>query len=545
MECSLPSMQHAEPSPAGRGKRPRPHQSGRGQGGRGSSPSSSNIRTRIVCPDGDAAVEFTASPGKGESSQHHPAQIKYLIRVSSNALREASPYFRVFLDPEKFREGREFLEERARLDARYGTDTDMDSPGIEELPRIPLELPPVAGRFDKADLMEAFLKLLHLRYTETDVTETGITVQAPTYAQTQDALETLPERPTSFLASLVVLSDRFDGLQALNRALVVPLANWATLREYILSKTDRLLRSSRLLGDEGLMRLAIYLALFLRDEDRVIALTHRLIVDGSTEWVDGGTGEVAGIDKPIWWNLPNGIEEEMRFRHQAILNTISDLQSHFLRAYGAIPPEPVPAPPGSATTTTSRPRPKLQCRRMYANSPACDSFHLGEMIRFFSTRTKTLQLESTLSRNDEEEDDDQDTQQTPPPPQRPKPKSKTNIRTLIASLRECPEHQIDNNHVGCGLRRRLLPALDLLASFTVNSVSTVGFCMKHCDLATGKGLWGGRGVSGCARVQIGAGKVERVVYCGGEQGGKVGCKCVMWADLAREVFTAWEREWSA
>ncbi|KAK2813763.1 hypothetical protein FQN50_000161 [Emmonsiellopsis sp. PD_5] len=478
-----------------------------------------------------------ASPSKNASNQHHPPQIRYLMRVSSSALREASSYFKVLLDPEKFREGREFLEESAQLDARYGANTDM--PSIEELPRIPLELPPVAGKFDKADLMEAFLKLLHLRYNVTDTTDSGVTVQVPTYKQTLHALAPLSESSTSFLASLVALSDRFDGLQALNRALAVPLGNSETLRERILSKTDRLLRSSRLLEDEGLMRRTIYLALFLRDEERVITLTHRLIVDGSTEWVDGGTGQVAGIDKPIWWNLPNGIEEEIRFRHQAILNTISDLQSYFLRAYGAIPPSPTPSGPN----TTPRQRLKLQCRRMYANSPVCDSFHLGEMIRFFSTRTKTLQLESTLSRNLEEEDDDDDNDDDSHNTHLPPPKPKTNIRTLIASLRECPEHQIDENHIGCGIRRRLLPALDLMANFTVNSVSTVGFCMKHCDLATGKGLWSGRSAGGCLRVQVGVGRVERVVYCG-EPREKVECKCVMWADLAREMFTAWEREWS-
>jgi hypothetical protein len=103
-----------------------------------------------------------------------------------------------------------------------------------------------------------------------------------------------------------------------------------------------------------------------------------------------------------------------------VLDTISSIQSHFLKLYC------------SGT---------LQCKLGYDSSLACDSFQLGQMVKFFS-RVETLRLQSAIW-------DESGAQQY-----------SRGIERLIESLRKCPEYQVDHNHSHCGLRTRILPILD-------------------------------------------------------------------------------------
>lgn len=109
-------------------------------------------------------------------------------------------------------------------------------------------------------------------------------------------------------------------------------------------------------------------------------------------------------------------------RREFVLDTIQSLQSHFLRLY----------------THGER-----QCRLGYDTSPQCDSFQLGEMIRFF-TRVDTFPLNGSIFN-----------------PEGPS-QYQGDIDRLIDSLRQCPEYQIDSNHRHCGLRERILPLLNLI-----------------------------------------------------------------------------------
>lgn len=118
-----------------------------------------------------------------------------------------------------------------------------------------------------------------------------------------------------------------------------------------------------------------------------------------------------------------------------MLEHISSLQNHFLQLY--ISREP-------------------QCKLNYDSSPQCDSFQLGEMIRFF-TRKGTLSLQSTFAGTHEGMapfDGD--------------------ILELVRMLRECPSYQIDSNHKHCGLRTRFVPRLEHIKPW-----SQVGLCL-HC-----------------------------------------------------------------
>ncbi|OAX80099.1 hypothetical protein ACJ72_05574 [Emergomyces africanus] len=523
-------------------------------------------KTRIVCSDADVVLEFSPSPSS--LSQKLPPR-RYLMGVSSAALKESSPYFRVILDPDKFREGRELLEKRNQLDSKYGGGevSLIDAAIFTELPRISVELPPLAGLFDKADLIETFLKVLHFGKTGS---------QNPHH--TQEILDHLATKSISFVANLIILSDRFGGLQTLIQTLnMSPLSGASrSVGQTLMLKAQRRLQTSGI-EDEERTRQAIYFALSLGYNDGIVTFTHRLIIDGSKEWTYGHRDGWVGIDRPLWWHLPYGIEEELRFRHKSILDTITDLQSHFLRAYGALPESSRPSQIADTTTSAFLPPPlqqptKLQCRRMYENSRACDSFHLGEIIRFFSTRTKTLHLESTLSSQTHYSDSDSDDNEEHINTQSPKntnfahpsssssSSSPTNIPALLASLRQCPEYQIDANHIGCGLRRRLLPALECLANFTTNSHSAVGICPIHYNndnnsypsftkttTHTNVGSWRNHQFRDAVLVSIGAGKVDSIIYSNdGRANGSLAetCTCVANAELARAVFTARRRMWN-
>lgn len=107
-------------------------------------------------------------------------------------------------------------------------------------------------------------------------------------------------------------------------------------------------------------------------------------------------------------------------RRDYILDTLQSLQTHFLKLY----------------THGER-----QCKLGYDSSLQCDSFQLGEMIRFFH-RLDTLPLQGSIFN-----------------PEGPV-QYQGDIERLIDTLRQCPEYQIDAYHRHCGLRGRLMPLLD-------------------------------------------------------------------------------------
>ena len=131
-------------------------------------------------------------------------------------------------------------------------------------------------------------------------------------------------------------------------------------------------------------------------------------------------------------------EEELVYRRECVLDTINSLQSHFLRLYS---------------------QGERQCRLGYGSSPQCDSFQLGEMIRFF-TRIGTLRLQGTIYDVESPSLYSGD------------------IEKLLDSLRQCPPYQIDENHRHCGLRTRFIPLLDALqASLRLDARNTeLGLC---------------------------------------------------------------------
>ena len=125
--------------------------------------------------------------------------------------------------------------------------------------------------------------------------------------------------------------------------------------------------------------------------------------------------------------------EELICRREYLLESVSSIQTYFIKLY------------------TFQPN---QCRLGYDTSPACNSFQLGEAIRFF-VRKGTLNLQNTIY-----------------PTEQPVP-WQGDIEELVTSLRQCPSYQIDSNHMHCGPRNRLIIALDAIKPFP-----NVGVCFQ-------------------------------------------------------------------
>ncbi|PGH26532.1 hypothetical protein AJ80_01846 [Polytolypa hystricis UAMH7299] len=503
-------------------------------------------RTRTITPHGDILLEFVTPASQSQD----PTSASYKVRTSAAALRQSSSFFATLLDAAKFQEGRTVLDKMKQLDITYGNAErvlSMASP--DELPQLRLELPVLPGKIDKRRLLETYLNMLTVwgqQSGDDDATQTK---------------ERIVDKPIPFLSCLAVLADRFGGEQALAHLLKAQYD--VTLPPRRKAPEPFLHRLRGFKGEnEEQIRQAIYLAYFLEDIKAVRTHTHRLIIHGSDEWTSENIHGYAGIDRPVWYHLARGIEgkslQEMRYRYKRILDTISNLQSSFLHAYGATDCQPHPSLVLLEPTMTSR---RLQCRRYDQNSVACDSFHFGEMVRFFNTRTRSLQLHSTLGpavidddtvdNDDDDEDEDDDAKPSQflfpfalaPPSRAPNPP--TNISNLIASLRQCPEYQINDNHQGCGIRRRLIPALDLLERFTADNTWAVGICLADFEHFTKQGSWRNKSFRQGLLVSTRGGGKTLNVHClkGREVSVFAICRHEPDADLAMALFNANRKDW--
>lgn len=181
--------------------------------------------------------------------------------------------------------------------------------------------------------------------------------------------------------------------------------------------------------------------------------------------------------------------EELEYRRASVLDTINSVQDHFLTLY------------------TSKQR---QCKLGYDSSPQCDSFQLGEMVRFFN-RKGTLRLQGLLTYDEERQ---------------PRPGK---ISDVLAALRQCPSYQIDQNHTHCGLRTRLLPILDQLELLYIQA----GVCLRCWKSDRKAHSWSENPIGGKWRFRI-------TNY----DSGRPGSTCRRDHATAKEIFTAEERQWT-
>ncbi|KAK3683899.1 hypothetical protein B0T22DRAFT_265030 [Podospora appendiculata] len=225
-----------------------------------------------------------------------------------------------------------------------------------------------------------------------------------------------------YLATLAILSDRFDCKD--------PVSRWhnASLKYKWPATQTRLPREdggpSITKAAEETLRQKILVAWLLNQPARLQTATRELITYGSRKW-SASLDEVE-TSTAAWWDLPDDLEGEIQHRRDCVLNTIASVQRHFLQKY------------------TSRAR---QCTRGYDSSASCDSYQLGEMVKFLVSRGLLFLADFSPSGS---VDAAQDAFAT------------VDINHIIAVLKECPSYQIDKNHTNCGLRTRVLPIFDYI-----------------------------------------------------------------------------------
>ena len=399
--------------------------------------------------------------------------VSFCYRVSSTVLRRASSYFDTLLDPEKFSEGARFACQKAQLEDQYGGTSQLS----------PVDLPII----DIADIGPLF---------PTMTPNTDVVTHFFDILHRRDSFHLFSVGPSaSHVALLATVADRFDAVRPVSDYIIkkgwdkdMKELNWSRMRW----------RKSVLKIRETLWRQRILAGAILGLREWVLHYGRLLINSGSERWKAGTELESTTLiditaDGP-WWDLPNGIEEELAYRRECVLATVSSLQSHFVNLYASPSKQP-------------------HCRLGYASSVQCDSFQLGEMLRFF-TRKGTLRLQSLISESANEY----------------APSYSGSITSLLASLRECPSYQIDQNHSHCGLRTKFMPLLDHVIAMLA-SEEQISVCMpcwrkhksEHSWQESTIKEWRFRGES----------SGHATVYeCGSRHG------------LGRNMFTAERREWT-
>ena len=126
---------------------------------------------------------------------------------------------------------------------------------------------------------------------------------------------------------------------------------------------------------------------------------------------------------------------ELQYRRECVLNTVASVVQHFLQLY------------------TSRNR---QCKLGYDSSAACDSYQLGEMIKFLTSRGLLFLVNFAPASLDSIPD-----------------LAIMDIRHILNTLKQCPSYQIDRNHTNCGLRNRVTPIVDYLRTMLSSNVVAI------------------------------------------------------------------------
>ncbi|KAI9739169.1 MAG: hypothetical protein M1834_007382 [Cirrosporium novae-zelandiae] len=320
--------------------------------------------------------------------------------VSTAILEKHSGYFRALFSLDGFREGTEISRALAQIEKEYG---NVENAPREKLPRVTVKRPydvPVAGATES---MKSLLRIL----------------QGDILADWSPS--------TRGMAIICVLADAFDCLMQLQA----------------FSKARVLKYRSRHPKSEATLRQEILIAMLTKNPKEFErsfggnfnVATHQLVIRGSQNW-ESSDKEQSDVNKeaPRWWHLPNGLEEELASRRIYLLETIKIIQTYCLAKYSAK---------------------ERQCRLGYEDSPQCDSFQLGEMVRFFN-RIGTIDLTQTTD---------------------PIMNYTGDVSKLLRSFSSCPSYQICSHHSHCGLRTMLIPMLDRLQTL-VNSGFSCGICLS-------------------------------------------------------------------
>ncbi|OLN92136.1 hypothetical protein CCHL11_01642 [Colletotrichum chlorophyti] len=392
-----------------------------------SDPSSDDPPVVLISDDGDIVLDVTFETSKetltvarrtwqaaskkiGAPRIAEPnlsSSIRVAYRVELAVLKKHSRYFANLLGNKQFSEASNIEETLTRLAAAKLKLAEVHA---RELPWIPIVDDDEATRsVGREKVFEGLMRIMH-----------GKEVQS-------SAVNML------FVTTLAILADRFDCRSVVSRYLSIelkfkwPLTSTKPVRSGTLKKT---------LDVENLLRQKILVAWLLEQPPRLHNYTRELILRGSVRWTNLAVDEVSRTE--LWWNLPDGLESELQFRRECVLNTIASIQRHFLALY------------------SSRER---QCKLGYDSSSACDSFQLGQMFKFFTSKELMGAVDFGPSSLDNIPDS-----------------SVIDIEEILAALKQMPSYQIDKHHTNCGIRTRLEPILGYIRSMmssTTLSISQV------------------------------------------------------------------------
>ncbi|KFG80660.1 hypothetical protein MANI_017611 [Metarhizium anisopliae] len=315
-------------------------------------------------------------------------KVTIAYRVQLDMLKTHSQYFGNLLTNPQFREAKLITAVHTGLAGRKIKTSEADP---AELPHVKItdddEATQSAGR---ESVFEDMLRIIH---------------QVP-IKTTRTVM--------SYATTLALLADRFDCRAAVSRALMDIKFKWP-----LTNTRPYLDESGRVTETEKVLRQKILVAWLLGQPMRLHQASRELVIRGSRLWgVYGEEDEVQGA----WWHLPEGIEEELRYRRECILDTVASIQRHFLTLYA------------------SRNR---QCKLGYDSSTACDSFQFGQMLKFLLSKDLLHLVDFAPSSVDNVPDT-----------------SMVDIDELLGTLKQCPNYQIDKHHTNCGLRIRIDPILD-------------------------------------------------------------------------------------
>ncbi|RDW85855.1 hypothetical protein BP5796_04180 [Coleophoma crateriformis] len=357
-----------------------------------------------VTPLWEKSIEGTLATDKMAKQAYKksgPSAVRKLYRVRIDTLKKNSRYFEHLLGSDVFQEG---LQVREHLEQLKGSDNDPSSASAEILPRLKIQDDEDGTMtYGREKVFEDMLRITHGGSHVTDNKHIGL----------------------HYLTVLVTMGEAYECLEPVARYLKESqLARY----KYPANSTEETIRKKLLI---------FYLAKLspLQANATFESCTKELVLKGSVRWYAVEDGSYQSTAR--WWTLPGGLEDELALRRKCILNTIASLVQHYLNIY------------------TSKVR---QCTLGYDSSPACDSFQLGEMIKFLTSK-KLLSLSCF-------------TGISPDDPEYVWPEAYTgSIEDLVTLLHQVPSYQIDSNHNHCGLRSRILKPLDHIKTCIAHGAS--------------------------------------------------------------------------
>lgn len=127
---------------------------------------------------------------------------------------------------------------------------------------------------------------------------------------------------------------------------------------------------------------------------------------------------------------------ELQYRRECILNTIASVQRHFLKKY------------------LSRHR---QCKLGYDSSASCDSYQLGEFIKFLSSHDLLFLSDFSPHSFDDNAAD----------------YAAVDVNQIITKLKQLSGYQVDKFHRNCGPRSEVLTIMDYIQGMLSSNIISV------------------------------------------------------------------------